>query len=144
MIVIGLLLILAGAAAAVVAAMGGGGDQTSIEVFDYQIVGTAASFFFMGLGVMLAFVLGVWMFAAGAGRSAKRRRELKRLRRRAEAEPASAPVAEPAPAAAPAAAPAPARAKEPVTETTVAPAVPAQAGTETAAGAHRDSAKPTT
>lgn len=142
MIVIGLLLILAGAAAAVVAAMGGGGDQTSIEVFDYQIVGTAASFFFMGLGVMLAFVLGVWMFAAGTGRSAKRRRELKRLRRRAEAEPASAPVTEPTPAAEPA--PSPARAKEPVTETTVAPAVPAQAGSETAAGTHRDSAKPTT
>jgi hypothetical protein len=126
MIVIGLLLILV-AAAATAAALLGGGNPTSVELYGYEVAASTAMFFVMGLAAMLVFAIGVWMFAAGTGRSARRRRELKRLRRQAET---------------PAPAPAPSPASEPVTETTT-PTVPKQT-TSDAAGAHRDTATKST
>jgi ABC-type nickel/cobalt efflux system permease component RcnA len=84
MVFLGLLLLIVAIAAGVVAALRGDASvHVDLRWFDLDT--NAAGVFFIGAAAMLVFVLGWWMIARSMRRNRERRREMKGLRKRAEA-----------------------------------------------------------
>lgn len=83
MVVLGLLLVLAALAAGVLAVYG---LPTSGAKISWDLLGNSVSLsptliFFIGVLSAIALALGLWLMSLGAKRNARKRRELKELRR---------------------------------------------------------------
>ncbi|AKT51149.1 hypothetical protein [Arsenicicoccus sp. oral taxon 190] len=83
MVVLGLLLVLAALAAGVLAVYGLPTSETQVS---WHFLGNALSIspttiFFIGVASAIALALGLWLMSLGARASARKRRELKELRR---------------------------------------------------------------
>jgi ABC-type nickel/cobalt efflux system permease component RcnA len=76
MLALGLLFMIV-AAAVTAGAIYDGGEDATFEVFGQTVGTTIAGVFILGLGTMLVFFVGVWMFMKALARSRRRRLERK-------------------------------------------------------------------
>ena len=87
MVVLGLLLIgLAVLLAAGVAASSG--NRATLDIFGVGFDTRSSVVFFFGVAIGIALIAGLWLTKLGLARGIRRRKEVRRLRQRAQAAPA--------------------------------------------------------
>jgi hypothetical protein len=90
MLALGVILI----ALAVLLAVGvaiSSGHEATVDVFGVDLDVTASGIFFTGLVTGVAGVLGLWLLKKGAGRTYRRRKEVKELRQQVDETPSDRP-----------------------------------------------------